>query len=197
MIYAGGGRADCLDSLLLGFVARIFLVDFGSIYFCRLKLQFLKNMVESQVYFTKNLGDAMSTLFVVIEIILAIAIVGVVLLQKSSSMGLGVYSGSNESLFGAKGPAGFLAKFTMFLALVFLANTIFLGYQFNTKQQKSVFDSQAIEGASTQGGAPLNAPLGAPAGTGGVPNWNLNSAPIDSAPASSGASTAPADSASK
>lgn len=139
----------------------------------------------------------MSTLFVVIEIILAIAIVGVVLLQKSSSMGLGVYSGSNESLFGAKGPAGFLAKFTMFLALVFLANTIFLGYQFNTKQQKSVFDSQAIEGASTQGGAPLNAPLGAPAGTGGVPNWNLNSAPIDSAPASSGASTAPADSASK
>ncbi|OBV29357.1 preprotein translocase subunit SecG [Helicobacter sp. CLO-3] len=140
----------------------------------------------------------MSTLFVVIEIILAIAIVGVVLLQKSSSMGLGVYSGSNESLFGAKGPAGFLAKFTMFLALVFLANTIFLGYQFNTKQQKSVFDSQAIEG-STQSGAPLNrplnAPLGAPAGTAGVPNWNLNSAPADSAPANSGASTAPVDSA--
>ena len=69
----------------------------------------------------------MNTLFVVIEIILAIMIVGVVLLQKSSNMGLGVYSGSNESLFGAKGPAGFLAKATMILGFLFLVNTIFLG----------------------------------------------------------------------
>ncbi|GAD19179.1 preprotein translocase subunit SecG [Helicobacter fennelliae] len=86
----------------------------------------------------------MNTLFVVIEIILAIMIVGVVLLQKSSNMGLGVYSGSNESLFGAKGPAGFLAKATMILGFLFLVNTIFLGYQFNSQQQKSVFDNQTL-----------------------------------------------------
>lgn len=103
----------------------------------------------------------MSTLFVVIEILLAIVIVGVVLLQKSSNLGLGVYSGSNESLFGAKGPAGFLAKLTMFLALLFLANTIFLGYQFNTQQQKSVFDKQQIE-AQKQDSTPLNRPLNTP-----------------------------------
>ncbi len=108
----------------------------------------------------------MSTLFVVIEIILAIAIVGVVLLQKSSSLGLGVYSGSNESLFGARGPAGFLAKLTMFLGFLFLANTIYLGYQFNTQQQKSIFDNiESKDSTSTlnqplnQNLSPLNAPL--------------------------------------
>lgn len=105
--------------------------------------------------------SAMSTVFVVIEIILSIIIVGVVLLQKSSNLGLGVYSGSNESLFGAKGPAGFLAKLTMFLGLLFLANTIFLGYQFNAQQEKSVFDSQK-EATSSKPTAPLNAPLNVP-----------------------------------
>ena len=102
----------------------------------------------------------MSTVFVVIEIILSIVIVGVVLLQKSSNLGLGVYSGSNESLFGAKGPAGFLAKFTMFLGLLFLANTIFLGYQFNAQQEKSVFDKE--KESTTKTTTPLNAPLNAP-----------------------------------
>ena len=42
-----------------------------------------------------------STLLVV-QILLTIAIVIAVLLQKSSSIGLGAYSGSNESMFGAK-----------------------------------------------------------------------------------------------
>ena len=103
----------------------------------------------------------MSVLFVTIEIILAIAITGVVLLQKSSSLGLGAYSGSNESLFGAKGPAGFLTKLTIALATLFLANTIFLGYQLNTQQQKSVFDNVKTE-KTTPLNTPLDTPLGAP-----------------------------------
>ena len=52
----------------------------------------------------------MSGILLVVQFVLAIIITIVVLLQKSSSIGLGAYSGSNESLFGAKGPAGFLAK---------------------------------------------------------------------------------------
>lgn len=125
----------------------------------------------------------MSTVFVVIEIILSLAIVGVVLLQKSSNLGLGVYSGSNESLFGAKGPAGFLAKFTMFLGLLFLANTIFLGYQFNAKQQKSVFDKDSTP-SSTPLNAPLNAPLNSPLNAPISPSLNapLESKSLDSTP---------------
>ncbi|WP_165487396.1 preprotein translocase subunit SecG [Helicobacter pylori] len=75
-----------------------------------------------------------------LQIVLAVLIVVVVLLQKSSSIGLGAYSGSNDSLFGAKGPASFMAKLTMFLGLLFVTNTIALGYFYNKEYGKSILD---------------------------------------------------------
>ena len=90
-----------------------------------------------------------STLLVV-QIILAIAIVIAVLLQKSSSMGLGAYSGSNESMFGAKGPASFLAKSTFTLAILFIANTLAMGYFYNQDKNQSVTD-----GISTSTSVPV------------------------------------------
>jgi preprotein translocase subunit SecG len=81
-----------------------------------------------------------STLLVV-QIALTIAIVIAVLLQKSSSMGLGAYSGSNESMFGAKGPASFLAKATFTLALLFILNTLAMGYLYNKEKSHSVVDT--------------------------------------------------------
>ncbi|GAA7343297.1 preprotein translocase subunit SecG [Helicobacter pylori] len=75
-----------------------------------------------------------------LQIVLAVLIVVVVLLQKSSSIGLGAYSGSNESLFGARGPASFMAKLTMFLGLLFVTNTIALGYFYNKEYGKSILD---------------------------------------------------------
>lgn len=83
----------------------------------------------------------MTTALFIIQIILAVLITIVVLLQKSSSIGLGAYSGSNESVFGARGPAGFLAKFTMLLGLLFMLNTIALGYSYNKESEKSVVDT--------------------------------------------------------
>lgn len=83
----------------------------------------------------------MSSFFLILQFILAVIITIAVLLQKSSSMGLGAYSGSNESLFGAKGPAGFLAKFTFVVAVIFVINTIALGYSYNKDLKKSLFDS--------------------------------------------------------
>lgn len=82
----------------------------------------------------------MANTLLAVQIILAVLIVIVVLLQKSSSIGL-VYSSSNESVFGAKGPAGFMAKLTMFLGLLFLLNTIALGYVYNKDHNKSILDS--------------------------------------------------------
>ena len=81
-----------------------------------------------------------STLLVV-QIALTIAIVIAVLLQKSSSIGLGAYSGSNESMFGAKGPASFLAKATFTLALLFVLNTLAMGYLYNQEKAHSVADT--------------------------------------------------------
>jgi preprotein translocase subunit SecG len=83
----------------------------------------------------------MAELLFVFQFILAVVITISVLLQKSSSIGLGAYSGSNESIFGAKGPGGFLAKFTFAAGIIFILNTLALLYLYNKQESKSLIDS--------------------------------------------------------
>jgi len=83
----------------------------------------------------------MTSTLMIIQIILSIVITIAILLQKSSSIGLGAYSGSNESLFGAKGPTGFLSKFTFTIALLFVVNTLALGYFYSKENTASVVDT--------------------------------------------------------
>ncbi|KIM05720.1 MAG: preprotein translocase subunit SecG [Sulfurovum sp. FS06-10] len=83
----------------------------------------------------------MTSTLLVVQIALTIAIVIAILLQKSSSIGLGAYSGSNESMFGAKGPAGFLSKATFTLAILFVLNTLVMGYLYNKEKTHSVADT--------------------------------------------------------
>lgn len=83
----------------------------------------------------------MTSTLLIVQIILAIGITITVLLQKSSSIGLGAYSGSNESVFGAKGPTGFLAKLTFSLAFLFIINTLTLGYLYTSANTSSVVDT--------------------------------------------------------
>ena len=82
-----------------------------------------------------------TSLLLTIQIVLVVILVIAVLLQKSSSIGLGAYSGSNESVFGAKGPAGFLAKATFLIGFLFVTNTIVLGYMYSSAKNKSVVDA--------------------------------------------------------
>ena len=94
----------------------------------------------------------MVTLLFIFQIIITIVLVISIMLQKSSSIGLGGYSGSNESLFGAKGPAGFLAKFTAIMAVVFVVNTIGLSYFYQKNKNSSVIDK--ILNESTKSAVP-------------------------------------------
>lgn len=87
----------------------------------------------------------MTSTLLVVQFILAIILTITVLLQKSSSIGLGAYSGSNESLFGAKGPANFLTKATMIIGLLFVINTLVLGYTYNSQRLQSVVDTVKTE----------------------------------------------------
>ena len=86
----------------------------------------------------------MEQILLIAEVVLAVIIVIFVMLQKSSSMGLGAYSGSNESMFGAKGPTNFLTKGTMVLGLLFVVNTVTLGYIYNQSANNSVLDARAL-----------------------------------------------------
>ena len=50
----------------------------------------------------------MTSTLLIVQFVLAVLLVIIILLQKKfKHMGLGAYSGSNDSLFGAKGPANF------------------------------------------------------------------------------------------
>ncbi|MEY3090824.1 MAG: preprotein translocase subunit SecG [Pseudomonadota bacterium] len=83
----------------------------------------------------------MTSTLLIVQIVLALAITIAVLLQKSSSIGLGAYSGSNESVFGAKGPTGFLAKFTFILGFAFVVNTLAIGYLYTSASTSSIADT--------------------------------------------------------
>ncbi len=126
----------------------------------------------------------MSSIFLVLQFVLAVAVAILVLLQKSASLGLGAYSGSNESLFGAKGPAGFLAKLTFVLGVLFVANTITLGYFYNQSFRGSVVQDIALPKSSipsaqpaanaTGAGAKANATGAATGAAPSAPAWNLS-----------------------
>jgi len=81
----------------------------------------------------------------IVQIVLVAILVIAVLLQKSSSIGLGAYSGSNDSVFGAKGPNSFLAKATFTIGFLFVINTITLGYMYSKAAQASVVDKIVVD----------------------------------------------------
>lgn len=87
----------------------------------------------------------MTSTLLIVQFILAVVLTITILLQKSSSIGLGAYSGSNDSLFGAKGPGNFLTKATMVLGLVFVINTVTLGYIYNQEKLESAVDKVQAE----------------------------------------------------
>jgi preprotein translocase subunit SecG len=70
------------------------------------------------------------TLLVVVQIISALAIIILVLLQhgKGADMGAAFGGGASGSLFGATGSANFLSRSTAILATVFFIATIGLAY---------------------------------------------------------------------
>ncbi len=70
------------------------------------------------------------TLLVVVQIVCALAIIILVLLQhgKGADMGAAFGGGASGSLFGATGSANFLSRSTAILATVFFIATIGLAY---------------------------------------------------------------------
>ena len=103
----------------------------------------------------------MTSVMLILQFVLAVVLTIVVLLQKSSSIGLGAYSGSNESVFGAKGPAGFLTKLTFILGIAFILNTLALGYFYNQEKKGTLVDQ--IDTSSLVPSSPIEKTTTAPA----------------------------------
>jgi preprotein translocase subunit SecG len=84
----------------------------------------------------------MGTLFnlvIVVQVISAITIIGLVLLQhgKGADMGAAFGSGASGSLFGATGSSNFMSKSTGVAAAIFFSATLSLSY-ISTHQTSSV-----------------------------------------------------------
>lgn len=78
----------------------------------------------------------LKTLFIIVEVLCCLLLIGLILLQKSKSEGLGLAfgAGAGESLFGARA-GNVLSRATVILGIVFLANSLVLGMLFAQKDK--------------------------------------------------------------
>ena len=111
-------------------------------------------------------------LLVVVQMLAAIAMIGLVLVQhgKGADMGASFGSGASGSLFGATGSANFLSRSTAVCAALFFCATLGLAFLSGGVAQRetsggSVLDSAPASAASSASGAAASAP--APAASAG------------------------------
>ena len=93
------------------------------------------------------------------QMISAIAMIGLILVQhgKGADMGAAFGSGGSGSLFGASGSANFLSRTTAVLATVFFVSTLALAYFGNLRPVSS---GSVLEGpASSAPAAPAVVPV--------------------------------------
>jgi preprotein translocase subunit SecG len=115
----------------------------------------------------------MTTILLLIHLLIAIALVGVVLLQRSEGGGLGIGGGGGSFMTG-RGTANFLTRITVGLAAAFFVTSIGLTLLArNSSTPKSILTqppgaTKSAPAAKGDGGtAPASAPA-SPAGSGGV-----------------------------
>lgn len=126
--------------------------------------------------------NVLFNLIVVVQVLSALAIIGLVLVQhgKGADMGAAFGSGASGSLFGASGSSNFLSKSTAVAAAVFFASTLGLAY-FGTNRGPAAVNNGVMgritvpSSKAPSGGAPV------PSNGAGS---NVPTAPVPAAPVS-------------
>ncbi|PHQ15658.1 preprotein translocase subunit SecG [Marinobacter profundi] len=72
--------------------------------------------------------DWLETLVVVVHVVIAVALVGLVLIQqgKGADAGAAFGGGASQTVFGSQGSGSFLTRMTTFLAIVFFVTSFSL-----------------------------------------------------------------------
>jgi preprotein translocase subunit SecG len=96
------------------------------------------------------------TLLIILEAACSLALIGLILLQKSKSEGLGLAfgGGGNDSLLGARG-GNVLTKATIGIGILWLVNTLILGMLFAGTASESLVDGVAPVAPIQQPVAPV------------------------------------------
>jgi preprotein translocase subunit SecG len=125
------------------------------------------------------------TIVLAVQMLAALGMIGLILLQhgKGADMGAAFGSGASGSLFGATGSANFLSRTTAVLAAVFFVCTLALAYFGNLRPADS---------GSVLDRAPVTSPVPAPAASGAASQIPGTTAPVPASPAAATTPAAPA-----
>ncbi|HWP19708.1 MAG TPA: preprotein translocase subunit SecG [Burkholderiaceae bacterium] len=120
------------------------------------------------------------TLILVVQLLTALTMIGLVLIQhgKGADMGASFGGGSSGSLFGATGSANFLSRTTAVCATIFFVCTLALAYFSNLRPTAGEGGSSVLERAAPTAPAPSDA-------------TQIPAAPVPVQPAASGAAQIP------
>ena len=132
------------------------------------------------------MNNIVSNLVLALQILTALVMIGLVLIQhgKGADMGASFGSGASGSLFGATGSANFLSRSTAACAFVFFVATLYLAYSANDRP-KATTGSVLDRPAASAPAAPAAA-----SGAAAIPGF-ASGAAIAPAPAPTAAASAP------
>ncbi|MFN3885587.1 MAG: preprotein translocase subunit SecG [Aquabacterium sp.] len=101
--------------------------------------------------------QALMTVVLLLQVVSALAMIGLVLVQhgKGADMGASFGSGASGSLFGATGSANFLSRSTAVAATIFFSTTLGLAYFGNLRGPVTEAPSVLEQPASAAAPAPV------------------------------------------
>jgi len=108
-------------------------------------------------------------IMLIIQILVALGIIGLVLIQhgKGADAGAAFGGGASGTVFGSKGSGNFLTKLTTALAIVFFSNSLMLAWLVahpDSADGKSIIPAAVTETMPTEVAAPT-APVDVPGGS--------------------------------
>ncbi len=98
----------------------------------------------------------MQILIIMLHVLVCIALILIVLLQKGKGADMGAtFGGSSQTVFGSAGATPFLSKVTAAAAIIFMITSLVLAFMFGKGKTSSI-----MEGVQTQ--APITQQQSAP-----------------------------------
>ena len=126
------------------------------------------------------MGSVVNTVAMVLQILSALGVILLVLLQhgKGADMGAAFGSGASGSLFGATGSANFLSRVTAAMAAVFFVSTLALAFFANDRPSTG---GSLMEGVNAPASSVPSLPGAAPSGSSVPPASTVPPAPVRAA----------------
>ena len=113
----------------------------------------------------------MYILLIIIHVLVCFLMVGAILLQSGKGAEIGAsFGGSSQTVFGSRGPANFLSKFTVVVAAIFMLTSLSLAILAKERTFSStVIDLKKKESSQTAPETPPTTPA-APAAESSAPS---------------------------